>query len=389
MQVDVAPARQLGFLPGQRPYRTSFALLPDGRAVVFEGHGDKGPQLYSRSLDRWEAVPIPGTEGGSAPFLSPDGRWIGFYADNTIKKVQVGGGTAAAICEYRDPWAAIAPYGTSWGAGDTVVFADNSRLLRVPATGGKPEVLLVPDRAKGEEAHRLPHFLPGGRTLVFTTQTSASMWTNPRVELLSLETGARKVVLAEGADARYSTSGHLVFMRQGTLCAAPFDLARLEVTAGLLRVLLPGGAGPSLRRRPERPPADHGTLLRWPAGVEARFPRCLDDLLGRLPRRSGAPGAVAERRPRAPARARTGPAPAPDPHDPDQHRRELVRRAQPPRPRRQVSAAGPIRHSAGFSPGGQSLPRSRPPSPCQSRGPRHISWRNPGVLCDIPSKGTA
>ena len=227
IQVDVAPARQLGSMLAFRPYRTSFTLLPDGRAIVFSGYGDKGPQLYLRSLDRWEAGPISGTEGGSAPFLSPDGRWIGFYADNTIKKVQIGGGTAAAICEYPSEGT---PFGASWGTDDTIFLADDERLLRVPAAGGKPEVLLAPDRAKGEEALRLPHVLPGGRALLFTTQTSTSMWSNPRVELLSLDTGARKVLLAEGADARYSVSGHLVFMRQGTLCAAPFDLSRLEVT---------------------------------------------------------------------------------------------------------------------------------------------------------------
>jgi serine/threonine-protein kinase len=230
MQIDVSPARQLGLRLGSRPQRTSFALLPNGRALVFSGLGDKGPQLYLRSLERWEAVPITGTEGGSAPFLSPDAKWIGFYADERIKKVQIGGGTATEVCDYIRPGAARIPFGASWGPDDTIFFADDLRLLRVPAAGGKAEVVLAPDAAKGEESCRLPHVLPGGRTLLFTTQTSPGLWANPRVEVLSLETGARRVVLAEGADARYAGSGHLVFVRQGTLCAVPFDLSRLAVT---------------------------------------------------------------------------------------------------------------------------------------------------------------
>jgi serine/threonine-protein kinase len=228
MQIDVNPARQLGESLGDRPTRTSFALLPDGRALVFSGLGDKGPQLYLRFLDRWEAVPIAGTEGGSAPFLSPDGKWIGFYAGDKIKKVQVEGGTAAAICDF--PAARGTPFGASWGPDDTIVFADHFRLLRVPTAGGTPEVLLAPDRARGETAHRLPHVLPGGRAVLFNTLLSSSRWDNPRVDALSLETGERRVVLPEGSDARYASSGHLVFVRQGTLCAVPFDLSRLAVT---------------------------------------------------------------------------------------------------------------------------------------------------------------
>jgi Tol biopolymer transport system component len=128
-------------------------------------------------------------------------------------------------------------WGVSWGTNGTIVFSDGTRLLMVPEAGGKAEVLTTPDQAKGEFRHLLPHVLPGGEAVLFSTQISPSWWDNPRTEVLTLKSGARKILLEEGADARYADSGHILFVRQGTLCAAAFDISRLEVTGAPVQLI--------------------------------------------------------------------------------------------------------------------------------------------------------
>ena len=199
-------------------------MSPDGQ-LVFGGAGEKGPQLFLRALDKWDAVPIPGTEGGYDPFLSPDGQWVGYWAGGQLKKVSVSGGTPGMLCDLPG-----SDWGVSWGTNGTIVFSDGTRLLMVPETGGKAKVLTTPDQSKGEFAHLLPHVLPGGEAVLFSTKISPSRWDNPRTEVLTLKSGARKILLEEGADARYADSGYIIFVRQGTLCAAAFDISRLEVT---------------------------------------------------------------------------------------------------------------------------------------------------------------
>ena len=118
-----------------------------------------------------------------------------------------------------------------------IIFSQGSSLWRVPAGGGKAEVLIAPDSKKGEFACILPHELPGGEAVLFSTQISPSWWENPRIEVLSLKSNQRKILLDEGADARYARTGHLIFLRQGTLCAAPFDVSRLAVTGPVVQLI--------------------------------------------------------------------------------------------------------------------------------------------------------
>jgi hypothetical protein len=118
-----------------------------------------------------------------------------------------------------------------------IIYSQGSSLMRVPAGGGKAEVLIAPDRKKGEFTCILPHVLPGGDAVLFTTKTSPSLWENPRIEVLSLKNNQRKILLDEGADARYATTGHLIFLRQGTLCAAPFDVSQLAVTGPVVPLI--------------------------------------------------------------------------------------------------------------------------------------------------------
>ena len=224
LQMSVAPADQLvGSIASVRPSRTAMAISPDGRLVVFSGVRGNAAQLYIRALDRGEATPVPGTEGGIAPFFSPDGQWIGFWVANTIKKVPVAGGPVATVANVSGPG-----WGASWAEDGTIFFASPTGIARVSHAGGTPAAVTTVD-ATTRERHRLPHVLPGGKALVLTSFVPNN-WESANVALVSLDTGERRVLIQGGADARYVSTGHLVYMKTGTLTAVPFDIRSQQVT---------------------------------------------------------------------------------------------------------------------------------------------------------------
>jgi serine/threonine-protein kinase len=243
MRMTVTPAEQVGgaswseatYAGFGRPSRTGLVLSPDGRFVVFNGAKGATWQLYLRRMEEEVASPIPGTEGGLNPFLSPDGQWLGFWvATGTgptqwergeLRKVPLSGGLPVAVCETADV------YGVSWSPDDTIVFANRTGgLLRVSAAGGRPETLTRPEA--GEYSHRLPHVLPGGRAVLFTVRPGAVGWHDARIVVQVLATGERRDLVQGGADARYVPTGHLLYARAGTLMAVSFDLAQLRVRGG-------------------------------------------------------------------------------------------------------------------------------------------------------------
>jgi serine/threonine-protein kinase len=188
------------------------------------------PGLYLRRFDQLEAKPIAGTEGGISPFLSPDDRWVGFWVaasrgGRKLMRVSVDGGVAAALCDVD------LPFGFSWGDDNQIVFAPGEAggLLQVSADGGEPETLTIPDKSKDEMSHRLPYCLPRGKGVLFTILRYAGD-VQPRVAVVELITRRWHILLEDAADARYIATGHLAFLRQGTLMVVPFDLGRLEVT---------------------------------------------------------------------------------------------------------------------------------------------------------------
>ena len=200
-------------------------ISPDGAQLAYVAIRSGVQQLYRRTLDDPETKLIPGTEGALNPFFSPDGQWVGFFAQGKLKKVSIHGGVPVTLCD------AGLSGGASWGADDTIVFAPNgnSGLWRVSAAGGMPQVLTTPDPAKGEYSHRYPQVLPGGKGVLFTALNGFG-WDESRIELLRLDTKERTVLVRGGHTGRFVPTGHLIYYRAGSLLAVPFDLGRLDVT---------------------------------------------------------------------------------------------------------------------------------------------------------------
>jgi serine/threonine-protein kinase len=222
----------------------SLDLSPDGKLVAFvaqptSSHSSGGAtKLFLRALDELDAKPIVDTEGARLPFFSHDGQWVGFDlpgggADG-LMKVPVSGGAPVSIAD------AGAHSGTSWGPEGRIVYtrSNASGLSSVSAEGGKVESLTDIDRAQGEKSHRWAEVLPGGKAVVYTLISDDILTTDDAsIVVLLLETGESHVLIEGGMYARYSATGHLVYARDASLLAVPFDLNALELSGTPVPVL--------------------------------------------------------------------------------------------------------------------------------------------------------
>ena len=224
----------------------AIALSRDGSTMAFSAYRDSAqtPMIYVRRLDQIQAAPLSGTEGGFAPFFSPDGRSVAFFADGKLKKASIDGGTPVQICD------APQSRGGAWAEDGSIVFASAARagvLLRVRSTGGIPEAVTA--LVDGERSHRWPQFLPGDRAVLYTASTTGLDFDNASLVVQPLPSGQRKVVRRGGYAGRFLRSGHLLYVSERTLFAARFDPARLElidpvvpVVAGVNALNRSGGA---------------------------------------------------------------------------------------------------------------------------------------------------
>jgi eukaryotic-like serine/threonine-protein kinase len=223
------PGDQVLAIAGGQAYPLD--VSPDGTLLVYRAWSGSGTRLFVRPIDEFRAFPLPGTEGARQPFFSPDGEWVGFFADGKLQKVAIAGGAPIAIAA-----AAGDPFGAHWGPDGTILFSTlYGGLFRVSAAGGEAvrmDSVLVADRSRPAAGlqmafanygrPRWPRFLPDGKHALVTTDAGTYV--------LTLGTGEARY-LFEGIQARYLATGNLMFAEgDERVRLVPFDLKRLEVT---------------------------------------------------------------------------------------------------------------------------------------------------------------
>ena len=242
--------------------RKFVAVSPDGSAIVYLAN----QRIYYRRMSELEARPIPGTETWSAavnPVFSPDGRSVAFWAlaDRTLKRIAVSGGAAVTLCP-----ADSGVFGLSWGEGGVAFGQGAGGISRVSENGGKPELLVS---VKENEAAYGPQVLPGGKAILYTVRATAdSDWDKAKIFVQSLEPGSARQLLFEGGrEARFVSTGHIVYAYQGTLFAVPFDVKQLKVTSGPTPVVEGVRNSGATTGASQFSVADNGTLIFVPGPI--------------------------------------------------------------------------------------------------------------------------
>jgi Tol biopolymer transport system component len=267
----------------------SFAISPDGRYVVIAAAVNNKLQLWLRALDALQPQPMAFTEDATYPFWSPDSRYIGFFAQGKLKKVSVSGGPSQSLCDVRNT------RGGSWSRDDVIIFSPNSvgiSIQKVSAAGGTPSDVT---RTKGDQRH--PVFLPDGRRFLYLVRAAAPEKSG--IYVSSLDGTDNRRILPDVSGAVFAPApnlgrvGHILFVRENTLMALPFDAGNAQ-SAG---EVFPVADGVGLTTNGLYVPAtvsDTGVLLYSNGGAAGSSARQIAwfDRNGKLLGPVGATGAV-------------------------------------------------------------------------------------------------
>lgn len=223
------------FAPDAAPIRANgagVAFSSDGSWIVYAAQpsGQSVPFLFRRRLNALDVERFPDTDGAFAPFISPDGKWIGFFNDKGVMKLSVEGRSLSKICD-RGVFSRA-----DWASNDTIVLGTSQAygpgpLAKVPASGGTPAPLTA--LAGKETLHQLPHVLPDGRHVLFTVLSP----NRAELAVTSIDGGAHQLLDLEGSGAVFLSPDHLLFARSDAMFVVPFDLRSLRVIGSPVQVL--------------------------------------------------------------------------------------------------------------------------------------------------------
>ena len=236
---------------------------PGGTAFIIIRHmGDAHVQRLARSAT--------GVDFGYLQadlILSPDGSRLASFKRSDLYSTPVDGGESTLVFPGTRN---VAPKGGVWGT-DGIIFspAPNAGLLKISDKGGTAKTLTVPDASRGEISHRYPDLLPDGRRVLITVKKEGILtFDDAEIALVDLQTGSWKTILRGGAYARYSPSGHIVFGRNGSIMAAPFDAATGEVTGAPVAVVSGVMTDPGSGATQFAIARDAGSLFYIPGGPD-------------------------------------------------------------------------------------------------------------------------
>jgi Tol biopolymer transport system component len=228
VRFSISPPEKTAFIFTASAIMGPPALSPDGRRLAFNATSADGKiQTWIRSLDTLTAQPLEGTEGSVFPFWSADGRFLGFFAGGKLKKIDASGGPPLTLSD------APSAFGGTWNRDGVIVFSPNGGgpLQKVSAAGGASTPVTSLDLATHETSHRWPWFLPDGRHFLYLAVAGE----RSSIRVGSLDGGESKPVHENHLNAVYAR-GYLLFMRETTLMAQPFDARRLVSTGDALPV---------------------------------------------------------------------------------------------------------------------------------------------------------
>jgi hypothetical protein len=205
---------------------STIALSPDGRRLAFVAAVEGKQLLWIRSLDVLSVQSLAGTDGAMFPFWSADSRFVGFFAEQKLKKIDVAGGPPITLADAPDG------RGGTWNRDGVIVFAPSSTgvLHRVPASGGTSTPITKLDENRVETSHRWPFFLPDGDNFLYLGGGGGfTIGEGALITVGSLTKKDSKVLVSANSNAAYA-QGYLLFLRERTLMAQAFDPKRLETT---------------------------------------------------------------------------------------------------------------------------------------------------------------
>ena len=236
----------------------SLTVSPDGRFITFAAKDADGKTLlWLRPTGELAAKPIPGTQGATFPFWSPDSRFLAFFADGKLQKVDISGAPPLPVCDVANGRSG------SWNREGVILFSPDTTaaLVRVPAAGGTPKPATTLDTARGETTHRWATFLPDGRHFLYMAgaHSAGTKSDSNAIYVGALDSNEKTLLLQARSNVVYA-SGYLLYVRERILLAQRFDPARPASR---------GRSGPGGRGRAVRP----GVLPRRVRSIGGRCSR--------------------------------------------------------------------------------------------------------------------